>query len=68
MADQLTLASYDQTNLPRLGTVNAIETLNGHNLVQYLNGYGIVPPVGANPYATNRIRKEALKTYVGAMG
>ena len=58
----------DQYNLPPLGSVNAIENLNGHGLVVYLTGYGIVPlPAGANPHATNRLRKETLKGLVGAL-
>jgi hypothetical protein len=52
-------------NLPPLLSVNAIENLNGHDLVEYLNGYGVVAPVGANPHATNRLRKETLKDLVG---
>jgi hypothetical protein len=55
----------DQHNLPPLLSVNAIENLNGHDLADYLNGYGVVPPVGANPHATNRLRKETLKGLVG---
>jgi len=41
--------------------------LKTFDLVDYLNGYGIVPPVGANPHATNRLRKETLKSLVGAL-
>ena len=55
----------DQHNLPPLHSVNAIENLNGHDLVDYLTGYGVVPPVAANPHATNRLRKETLKDFVG---
>ena len=57
----------DQINLPPLHSVNAIENLNGHDLVEYLTGYGIVPPVGANPHAINRLRKETLKGLIGAL-
>jgi len=41
--------------------------LNGHNLNQYLNGYGVAPPVGANPHATNHLWKETVKSLVGAL-
>jgi len=55
-------------NLPPLGSVNAIENLNGHDLAAYLTGYGIIPlPAGANPHATNRLWKETLKGLVGAL-
>ena len=56
----------DQNNLPPLHSINAINNLNGADLIQYLNGYGIAPPVGANPHATNHLRKETLKGLVGA--
>lgn len=55
----------DQNNLLPLHSVNDIDNLNGHDLVRYLNGYGIVPPVGLNPHATNRLRKDTLKGFVG---
>ena len=57
----------NQKNLPPLHSVNAIENLNGHDLVQYLTGYGAVPPVGPNPHATNRLRKETLTGLIGAL-
>jgi hypothetical protein len=56
---------FDQNNLPPLHSSNVIENLNGYDLVQYLTGYGIVPPVGANPHATNCLQKETLKGLVG---
>ncbi|KAI9451793.1 hypothetical protein BJY52DRAFT_1295830 [Lactarius psammicola] len=53
-------------NLPPLRSVVAIEGLTGQNLVRYLNGYGFNPlPIGENPVATNRLRKETLKIMVG---
>jgi len=52
-------------NLPPLLSVNVINTLNGHDLVEYLNGYGVVPPISANPHATNHLQKETLKALVG---
>ena len=58
----------DQGNLPPLVSVNAIDNLNGQDLAAYLTGYGSVPlPVGGNPHATNRLRKETLKGLVGAL-
>lgn len=60
--------TFYQNNLPPLHTVNAIDNLNGNDLLRYLTGYGAVPPVGANRRATNRLRKEALKSLVGALG
>ncbi|KAF8241061.1 hypothetical protein L208DRAFT_1352094 [Tricholoma matsutake] len=55
-------------NLPPLGSINAIENLNGHDLAAYLTGYGIVPlPAGENLHATNCLQKETLKGLVGAL-
>ncbi|KIK80951.1 hypothetical protein PAXRUDRAFT_36042 [Paxillus rubicundulus Ve08.2h10] len=51
---------------PPLHSINAIENLDGHDLVEDLNGYGVVPPVGMNPRATNRFWKETLKGLIGA--
>ncbi|KIJ99354.1 hypothetical protein K443DRAFT_8429 [Laccaria amethystina LaAM-08-1] len=53
-------------NLPPLHSVNAIENLNGLQIAAYFNGYGIVPPVGANTVATNCLQKDTLKQLVGA--
>lgn len=55
----------DQHNLPPLHSFNTIESLNGRQLLAYLNGYGVVPPVGAK-LATDRFWKETLKCLVGA--
>lgn len=55
----------DQNNLPPLHSVNAIENLNGHDVVAYLVGYGVVPPAGTNPHTTNYLQKDALKLLVG---
>lgn len=52
-------------NLPPLHSVNAIENLNGHDVVAYLVGYGVVPPAGTNPHTTNYLQKDALKLLVG---
>ena len=58
----------DQGNLPPLVSVNAIDNLYGQDLAAYLTGYGSVPlPVGGNPHATNRLRKEKSKGLVGAL-
>jgi hypothetical protein len=51
--------AYDQDNLPPLYSVNEIENLNEHDLLEYLNGYGVVP------LATNYLQKETLKRLVG---
>ncbi|KIJ05657.1 hypothetical protein PAXINDRAFT_21107 [Paxillus involutus ATCC 200175] len=53
-------------NLPPLHSIDVIENLNEHDLVEYLNGYGVVPPVGTNPHATNHLQKEILKGLVGS--
>jgi len=54
-------------NLPPLHSVNAIQNLNGHDLVSYLHGYNVIPaPGGPNPHATNRLQKDILKKKVGA--
>ncbi|KIJ99349.1 hypothetical protein K443DRAFT_679969 [Laccaria amethystina LaAM-08-1] len=55
-------------NLPYLGSVNAIENLDGNELVGYLNGYGVVPPAGTNPVATNLLQVQTLKRLVGVLG
>ncbi|KIL62682.1 hypothetical protein M378DRAFT_12625 [Amanita muscaria Koide BX008] len=38
----------DLHDLPVLHSVNDIENLNGQDLVAYLTGYGVVPPVDGN--------------------
>jgi hypothetical protein len=53
-----------QHGLPPLLSYQSIEGLRGQQLIEYLDGYGVVPPVGANPRGTNRLRKEALKRAV----
>ena len=55
----------DQHNLPYLGSVNAIENLNENQLAAYLNGYGIVPPAGADPATTDHWQKQTLKRLIG---
>ncbi|KIJ11779.1 hypothetical protein PAXINDRAFT_157172 [Paxillus involutus ATCC 200175] len=53
-------------NLPPLHSIDVIENLNEHDLMEYLNGYGVVPPVSTNPYATNYLQKEILKGLIGS--
>ena len=55
----------DQHNLPYLDSVNAIENLDGNQLVGYITGYGVVPPAAADPAATNHLQKQTLKRLVG---
>ncbi|KAF8812885.1 hypothetical protein BYT27DRAFT_7132131 [Phlegmacium glaucopus] len=54
-------------NLPPLHSINVIENLNENDLVEYLTGYGVIPPVGANQYISNHLQKETLKGLVRAL-